>query len=361
MVDEKMLQGVRNCLLRIESLKRDINLEAILSEYGVDIRVMSSDEIVDAIVNYLLTDEERNYYNRYMIYKRQKDLEAVSTTLNSLNELTSRVDLLYTERKSASVKINHIDEIVRSIKIKMHDVPVIRISTLYNHLLSDYDCYSKRAIKAGMDESRLTDRISSMQRASFLIRGMRKKEIELLKKELTSSKAAATAEIEERHERYIRTKEEYTDLLTRVVDDLLRQDVFLNAMLLSIRELYHVDIHTEVDYRGIDKVVPEEMKEFSKAVIIEHFFNYYDEHNGEKYDAETFRNILEEFVLYYYQLSITRLEVKKNRCLNDIANAFSEQKALVGGLSGNPILECPTMVSQDEEDTMSLVYTIQNK
>ena len=46
MVDEKMLQGVKGCLSRIESLKCDIKLESILMEYGIDIRIMSSDEIV---------------------------------------------------------------------------------------------------------------------------------------------------------------------------------------------------------------------------------------------------------------------------------------------------------------------------
>lgn len=360
MVDEKMLQGVKGSLSRIESLKCDINLESILMEYGIDIRIMSSDEIVNAIVTYLLTDEERDYYNRYMIYKKQQDLRAISNTLNSLNELTTKVDLLYTERKEASVRISHINEIVRSIKMKMHDVPVVRISTLYGHLQNDYERYSKRAIKAGMDESRLNDRIHTLQHSSFLIRGMRAKEIELLKKELQTSKEIASSEIEERKEKYHRTREEYTDLLTRVVDDLLRQDIFLNAMLLSIKTLYGVEVQTELDYRGIDRVLPEEMKEFSKAVIIEHFFKYYEEHNGEKYDAETFRTILEDFVLYFYNLSIRRLEGQKSRCLSDISKAFSEQKELVGMIPAVN-LESPTFVTQDEEDTMSLVYSMQNK
>lgn len=360
MVDEKMLQGVKDCLTKIENLKSDVNLENILKEYGIDIRILSSNEIVEAIVTYLLTDEERNYYNKYMMYKRQQDLRAISSSLNALNELTTKVEVLYTERKEASAKISHINEIVRTLKIKMHDVPVIRISTLYGHLLNDYERYSKRSIKAGMDEARLSDRIQTLQRSSFLIRGLRTKEIELLKKELRTSKETATSEIEERKEKYYRTREEYTDLLTKVVEDLMRQDIFLNAMLLSVKSLYGVEINTELDYRGIDRVVPEEMKEFSRTLIVESFFKYYEEHNGEKYDAETFRTILEDFILYFYNLSIRRLEGKKARCLSDISKAFLEQKELVGDIS-NVDLDNFNYVSQDEEDTMSLIYTMQNK
>ena len=93
------------------------------------------------------------------------------------------------------------------------------------------------------------------------------------------------------------------------------------------------------------------------TIIIEHFFKYYEEHNSEKYDAETFRTILEDFVLYFYNLSIRRLEGQKSRCLSDISKAFSEQKELVGMIPAVN-LESPTFVTQDEEDTLSLVYTM---
>lgn len=361
MFDEKMLQGVKDCLNKIDVLKSDADLDKMLAQYGVDITKLSHDEIVAMIVRYLLSDQERIYYNQYINYKRKQDFEKLDAALTSLGELTVNVSNLYDERREAARRITHIEELIRSLKSKLRDVPTIKISTLYNHLENDYKRYSKKVIKAGMKESQLNDQIHSIERSNFILRGIKGKELAFLKEELRTFKETSREEIDERQEKYNRTKEEYVELLRSVISELLRDDMILNAMLLTCKVLYGVEVNSEFDYRGIERVKVSELKEFNVNIIIEKFFNYYDEHNGEKYDAHTFYGIVEEFVLYFYRLGISKLEGQRNRCLSDISSAFIAQSELISGVK-----ECKTsltegVTSPDEDDTLSLVYGMQNK
>lgn len=362
MIDEKMLQGIKTTLNKIDEFKKQECLGELLSSYSVDITVLKEHDIVDAIVKFLLSDNERFYYNQYTLYLKQRSISGVSNVINSLNDLTTQVEKFYEEKKEASEKISHINDIVRRIKIKMHDVPLVRISTLYHHLENDYNRYSKATIKAGMDESRMSDTIYNIEHGSFLLRQLKTKELVKLKKELAAYKEKANAEIDERHEKYIRTREEYTDLLRNVIMELLRDDLFLNASLLSVNLLSDNKVQTEEDYFGIERVTKEDMKEASKKAIIDQFFIYFEEHNHEQYDAKTFARLLENFILHFYTVSISRLEGKKNKCLAEISKCFLKQKEMMGELAQYQDVFCSDIImSKDETDTMSLVYKTQNK
>ena len=362
MVDEKMLQDVKKVLFKIDELKKDNKISLLLAEHGVDVSSLDEEGLINAIVIYLLNNKERMYYNQYQMYIKQQGLMELSKLIDSLGSITVRVNELYVERKETTGMIFHVNEIVKKLKMKLHDVPMIRISSLYSHLENDYSRYSKAAIHAGMDESRMSDTIYNIEHGSFILRQMKTKELARLKKELASYKEKASVEIDEKHEKYIRTREEYTELLRSVVTELLRDEMFLNAALLSINELFEETYGVEKDYRGIDRVTKEEMAEVSKVMIVDKFFLYFEEHNQEKYDANTFYKLLEEFILYFYTLTIRRLEGKRSKGLNEIAEAFDKQRELMGDITqykktlGNEIV-----ATEDEKDTLSLVYAMQSK
>lgn len=362
MIDEKMLHGIKESLKKIDSLKKQENISDLLADYGVDSKNLDEKGLIEMIVKYLLTESERMYYNQYNMYVKRQEMIKASEIVASLNELTARVDCLYEARKEASNVISHINDIVRKIKIKLHDVPMVRISCLYGYLENDYQRYSKAVIKSGMDESRMGSTIHNIEHGSFLLRQLKTKELERLKKELEEYKVTAKAEIDERHERYDRTREEYIELLRSVVMELLRDNMFLNATLLSINTLYGEVAKTETDTFGVLKVSSSELEDVSRTMIVDKFFLYFDEHNDDKYDANTFCNLLEEFILYTYNVNIRKLEGKKNGCLIDIAEAFFDQKKMM-----NDLVQCQTGLttdisySTDEEDTLSLVYKMSEK
>lgn len=362
MVDEKMLHGIKESLKKIDTLKKQENIGELLAEYGVDIKSLDEKGLIEMIVKYLLTESEKLYYNQYNLYVKRQEMIEATKIVTALNELTANVDQLYEERREASTVILHINDIVRKIKLRMHDVPMVRISCLYGHLENDYQRYSKASIKAGMDESRMNDTIYNIEHGSFLLRQLKTKELERLKKELAAYKVKANSEIDERHERYVRTREEYTELLRSVVIELLRDDTFLNAALLSVNALYGEVVKTEIDAFGVLRVASSELKDISRAMIVDKFFLYFDEHNQEKYDANTFYKLLEEFMLYAYTANIRKLEGKKNKCLKDIHEAFDKQKGMMNNLA-----QCQTELvtgvsySTDEEDTLSLVYKMSEK
>ncbi len=362
MVDGIVLQGVKKSLDKIDRIKNSEELQTLLLDKGIDISTLNDSQIVEKIVKYLLTDEERNYYNQYNLYVRQQRLNEVMGVLDSLNTLTSNVDALYEKRKLDDKKINHINGIVSKIKMRLRDVPMIRISTLYGHLTNDYDRYSKSAIRAGMDESRMSDTIHNIEHGSYLLRHLKTKELARLKKELEAYKKKSSSEIEEKREKYVRTREEYTELLRSVFLELLRDEDVLNASLLSINMLFGVEVNIGEDYAGISKVDSKDLKEVSKVMIIDKFFEYFEKNNNDKFDAQVFYKLLEEFILYYYTVTTMKLEGQKNRALRDIADEFAKQKSLMEDLSQyQPDILVGKIVDRDLEDSLSLVYTMQNK
>ena len=48
MVDEKLLQGIKNTLSRINNLSKSDKLDKLLSEFGVDITVLDEKGIISA-------------------------------------------------------------------------------------------------------------------------------------------------------------------------------------------------------------------------------------------------------------------------------------------------------------------------
>lgn len=359
MVDEKMLVGIKTVLSKVDSYKNDKDIGKYLSEFGIDITDMTQEQIVSCIVKYLLNDEERYYFNQYSLYSKKVDVESIASIINSLSDLTELVDILYRERKEAGMKISYINDIVRKIKLKLNDFPMIRLKCLYGHLENDYKRYNSTFIKAGLDETRISDTIYNIEHGSFVLRQMKTKELARLKKELATHKRNSSKEIEEKHEKYTRTREEYTKELENAVLELLRDPVILNAIMLSINSLGDNAYNTELDHKGIERIEVEELHEVSKKAIIDKFFVYYAEHNDEKYDAQTFYNILEKFILHFYTRKVEILEGKRNVCLRQIGDAFDKQKGMMGDLKthresfGNSVIS----MSDDESDTLALVYT----
>lgn len=363
MVDEKMLMGIKNALDKVDSYKNRKDIGVVLSEYGVSEKDLNDESIISYIVKYLLNDEERFYFNQYQMYFRQKEMGNISSIINSLSDLTELVDILYNERKEAGKSISYINEIIRKIKIKLHDFPMIRLGSLYGHLEKDYKRYSSTTIKAGLEESKISDTIYNIEHGSFILRQMKTKELARLKKELAKHKDDSSKNIEEKHERYIRTQEEYTKELENAVLELLRDPEILNAVMLSLNLLYKFEYDTEFNSHGLETVKSQELKDVSKKQIIDKFFVYFGEHNGEKYDPQTFYNLLEKFILYFYTFRIEKLEIKRSKCLSQIGSAFEKQKEMMSQLSGyKGTLNGGTVsLTDDENDTLSLVYTMNGK
>ena len=180
MVDEKLLKDINDVLKKIEILKNQDNIGETLAEYGIDILSLDENGIIDAISKFLLTDAESICYERYKAYIKQKKLNDIVDIIGSLNGLTTNVDKLYEERRKLSSVIFNIDEVIHKITMKLHDVPMIRISSLYGHVENDYHNYSSTVIKVGMDESRMNDTIYNIERGSLLLRRMKATDLERL-------------------------------------------------------------------------------------------------------------------------------------------------------------------------------------
>jgi hypothetical protein len=242
----------------------------------------------------------------------------------------------------------------------MQEVPMVRLSCLYGHLENDYKRYSSISIKAGLDQTRVSDTIYNIEHGSAFLRKMKTKELARLKKVLADMKEKSSTEIEERHERYIRTREEYTKELENAILELLREPIILNASMLSINLLQGDKYNTNIDDYGLQSIKDEEFREVSKKEIIDSFWAYFIKHNDDKYDSKTFYRILEDFILYYYTVRIARLENKKDKSLMQINDAFVKQKSMMSELVHyqDLINEKTATLSADEEDTLSLVYSI---
>lgn len=354
MVDTVMLDNVKKVLEKVEEYR---NNSVLLKDSGIDVTTMSEEEIIKAILNMFFTESEIACYNKYMEYKRQQDLRVIAGVLDSLNNLTNNVNGLYEERRDASNKIVVVNEMIRKLKMRLMDVPKIRISTLYGHLEFDYNKYSKAAIKGDMTESKFNDRIYALEHRSSLIRHMTQKELARVKKELSEFKARNLIEVEEYKQKYLRTKGDYIELLRTVVYELLRNEEFLNAMMLSTKDIYGLEIGTTFDSKGLPRVVREDLKEANRVAILNKFFEYFEQHNNEKYDADTFCQLLEEYIFYAYRKYISGLERKKEKCLSDIRSLFQKQGETLDNIKDyQRSLNYSSNITPDQEDTFALVY-----
>ena len=362
MVDEKLLKDINDVLKKIEILKDQDNIGETLAEYGIDILSLDENGIIDAISKFLLTDAESICYERYKAYIKQKKLNDIVDIIGSLNGLTTNVDKLYEERRKLSSVIFNIDEVIHKITMKLHDVPMIRISSLYGHVENDYHNYSSTVIKLGMDESRMNDTIYNIERGSLLLRRMKAKDLERLKKELALFKEKSEKDIKEKHDRYDKTREEYTTLLGAVVMEFLRNDLFLNAAVLTINDLFGGSFKTEIDSLGIERVVKEDLDEVTSIMVVSKFFDYFEQHNDDNYDAKTFYNLLESFFLHHYVKRKQELDGKRNKCLLEISKAFNNQKEIMMKLTQSQLeLGSIADFSDDEKDTFSLVHRKKEK
>ncbi len=362
MVDEKLLYGVRKCLERIEAIKNYPDLDIKFREKGFDITVMSSEDITNIIVIHFLNDRDRLYYEKYVEFVKREKYSKLVNAVNSLNELTTNVDSLYSERKEYFNQIASIKEVLEKIRRKLFDLPRVRISSLYNHLEYDYNKYSKKVIEVGMHESKLNDRIRGLQSGGILLARIRQKELSKVKAELDAYKSSSEVKIDERKQKYIRTREEYTELLRTVINELFRDDLLLNAYMLSCHRLFKLDVAINYDSKGVALVDKTDKEEVSRKVLIDYFFEYFEDNCDEKFDAETFCNLLTKFIMHYYVVDISRLEVKRDKCLSDIRTSFESQKSVLEGLSLEEAgLGYNSEYSKDDEETLMLVHSKINK
>lgn len=362
MVDEKLLHDVRECLERIEMIRNYPDLEIKFKEKGFDITVMSSEDITNVIVIHFLNDRDRLLYNKYAEFiKREKYAKLVSA-IDSLNTLTTNVDSLYDERKEYFNQISSIKSVLEKIRRKLFDLPRVRISSLYSHLEYDYNKYSKKVIEVGMKESKLNDRIHGLKSGGMLFARIRQKELGKVKAELAAYKSSSEIQIDERKQKYIRTREEYTELLRTVINELFRDDLLLNAYMLSCHRLYNLDMDISYNNKGVAVVSKKDKEEISRKLLIDYFFEYFEDNCDEKYDAEIFCNLLTKFIMHYYVVDISRLEVKRDKCLSDIRSSFEAQKSVLGNVSLEEIgLGYNEDYSKDDEDTLMLVHSKINK
>lgn len=355
MIDNIMLEEIKSILSRISEYRNNTRL---LEEHFIDVTSMSEKEIIDAILHTFFTENEIACYNDYMKYKAIQDSKALLNIMDSFVDISDRVNVLFDERKNDSTTIGVVNELMKKLKIKLFDVPKIRISSLHSHLEYDYQQYSKKAINSGMTSSKLNDKINTLEHRTFFLRQMTKKECERLKKELIEFKARSNSEILECKEKYTRTEEEYKELLKSVVFELLRDKDIFNAMLLSANDVYGLGFNVVLDKNNIPKISKDEAKEVSKTALLNYFFDYFYEYNGDKIDADTFCAVLEDFIFCFYKKYINKLETKKDRNLSTIKNLFKKHKEICSSLQGyNEGFGVLVDLTEDQEDTFALVYS----
>lgn len=359
MADEEMLLRLREVLEKINIFKSRDDIDSILEKCGINVKSMDASHLELAIVDNLLTNEEAKCYYSFRAYKKEKDVEIMKNALDSLDVITGNVASLYDERKRVVTLINKVNEKMRILKLSFHNLPFIKIKTYFDRMNDAYNKYYRRAIRAGIDEASIGNKIEKIEQSNFVVRSLKKGKKKTLIQQLETSKSVATMEIDRERDAYSIASSEYFDFLRDVLRDFLKNDEIFKAMILTIDLLYG----DQLDVVYYDDNLPNvslEKNDDNINLIIDRFFEYYNSKVNDLIDRDFFVNCLEEFVLYFYNELIRKKEIEKEQKVLKIYEQFKKQRELMNGFSSyrGSLLPERSKWCGEISDTYSLVYNV---
>ena len=359
MVDELMLQDVKNIFKKIEVIRAREDFLLVLEELGISHD--SSDEVInEAIVSRMMSEQELTLYKKYMLYSKRADIVNLSLSIDTLNELTTSVSGYYEESARNNHIIAEINKIIARVDSSLRDYPNIRVGTEYNKVKISYKKYFDAYIKSGMDRATYTEGIERIEHSSLIVRGLKKRKLKQLKEGLEVHNVDSKERIDTLYDEYISERDAYGVYLRELMVSMMKKDSMLYQVgLLSMSSMYGSDVPVKTSVTGLKtldskmdiNITPEEV-----AVAAFEYFRKIDE---PEFNAEMFIKSFREFLLHFYNGELKRLKDENDRALRDINKTFKRQRTVMSDLSHyRESLVIPALEQgKDEEDTFALVYS----
>lgn len=359
MVDELMLQDVKNIFKKIEVIRAREDFLLVLDELGVSRE--SSDEVInEAIVSRMMSEQELTLYKKYMLYSKRTDIVNLSLSIDSLNELTTAVSGYYEERSRNNHVIGEINGIVAKVDRALRDYPNIRVGTEYNKVKASYKKYFDAYIKSGMDRATYTERIERIEHSSLIVRGLKKRKLKQLKEGLEVHNVDSKERIDTLYEEYISERDAYGVFLRELMTTMMKKDSTLyHVGLLSMSSMCGREVSIKTSSSGLKTVDCKQEITITPEDIAEAAFEYFRKIDEPEFNAEMFIKSFREFLLHFYNGELKRLNDENDRALRDINKAFKRQRTVMSNLSHyHESLVIPALEQgKDEQDTFALVYS----
>lgn len=354
MLDNLMLQNVNNIIRKIKIVKTNTKYKEGL-EKCIEESKQTGEELELVIVKNYMEENEYNLFKRYLDYKRAQNLKNVRKCYESLQgviaqekELDSLLEQgkTYTEENKSHVrKLNKKIEGLSSI-ILLNNLNELNKSTFdYNLLSNEYYSkisYFKQKIK----------KLKSKKTIFPFIKNYR------INKTLESMNDYKKKTIHQ-----LRSKDAKCETCRNDFDEYL--EFFCKRELLADQDLYEAMIFilknnilnkiSEVDEKGVRRVSPD--IKMDKDFILNETKDYIYDLITKFPDLDNFKDKLKSELTRIFQADIERIVDRNNSYSTEISAKLSEQEKIMKELSAyQSILPEPKSFTEDEEDTLSVVY-----
>lgn len=358
MVDELMLQDIKNIFKKIEVIRTREDFSMILSELGVS--QGASDEVInEAIVTRMMSEKELTLYKKYMLYSKRNDLVNLGLSIDALNELTTSVSETYELRSRNNRTIREINRIIETVNGALRGFPNIRVGTEYNKVKVSYKKYFDAYIRSGMDRATYVEGIEKLEHSSFIVRGLKKRKLRQLKEGLSTFNVDSKKRIDTLYDEYISERNAYGVYLRTLMTTMMKKDSTLYQMgLLSMMSMYGKEVPIKTSASGVRSIDSQQEITITPEEIAESAFEYFRKIDEPEFGADIFIEAFREFLLHFYTRELERLNGENDKALIDINDAFNRQKAVIGDLSiyHKSVIVPSLEQEKDEEDTFALVY-----
>lgn len=361
MVDELLLHRVEGIFKKIDLIRSKEDFEQLKIDNGlID---LSEDEVNEFLVEKFMSVEDIDLYKKYMIYKRNEDLNSLAKIIDSVSNLTSKITILYDENKKYQNLLCSINKIIECIDLGLRDYPNIRVATAYSKVKVDYNKYFGAFVTSGVERAGFTEEINRINRSSVIVRSLKKRRLKQLSDGLVEHNINSKLCIDTMYDDYLNSRDEYEKFLIDVMVNLLsKNDLLFEAGILSLVSLYHDNIKIITLSDGAKVVDKEEKDLVTPKYIAQRAFEYFQKMNEPNFDEKVFISSFRKFLLHFYTNEIDMINVKISEITNEIRYLFKMQVELVDDMNKyKKNMEIPYMsFDQDSKDTMALIYRNSN-
>ncbi len=353
MADQMLLKDVKSVLRKIEEIK-SLSDEELREECSIFMTLDSNtsrEDMITSILNTELSPEEKANYNMYLRYYYFSTFREQNKGISALDEGLTQIEDLYKVKDASTREISDARDRKREALFAMNTaLPLVRLNIEYSHVDSAYKRYINVRTKTGMKQAQLNEEYEKLDRSSTLMRFLKRKSINSLRKE--KHEHALTSMIEENAEfdKYLDSLRKYAASLRELFYKMLDNDGI--RMAVRLKQEMSNDFTKEeaykVQFRSFDRLTLEEKEQIYNEFIETASFDPEAEVTG-----EIFFEAAKKFVVSYYDIMISRNERRQSECVSKIRNIVTEQKNIVNRLKDKE--QQFDLFTEEEDRTLSLI------
>jgi len=358
MVDKEMQENLENALRKVNIIETG-DYDDYLESLNINLRLLTNDQKKELFLIMYLNKEEYDAYQKFIYSQHNNPFYYV---IDELDKVTDRASELLNEKRKCKKTIRDAKKEKDNIKFELASVlPLVRLNILYSQFDSYWNKYIKLNTRVGMKRAKYIDEIEEKELKNVLYRMLCNGKIKELKSEFNKYNIESKDELDNARTEYIEAGKKYYLSLKEEFFKIFKSKILSKAIILNYNLILNTDINSDNFYE-IEDIKDTKIKEELYDEIYSNFISFADFNEEIPLTGDIFYEAVLRYLYHYYDVIISRNEIKIARSMNEVREINSQQKELLNDIKELNLssLGFVDSFSKDESDTMALVRSKNN-